>query len=109
MDIKKRDIARAFNPFLVAKSDKLKKLIEEVQQQIEGYEAYYQTRQRARRVSDQKTHEWMIEAILCDLCLLHLDPQYDAVLVAEEDKETAVRVMKEVFREHTGITPEVTH
>ena len=60
-------------------SDKLKKLIEEVQQQIEGYEAYHQTRQRARRSSDQKTHDRMIEAILCDLCLLHLDPQYDAV------------------------------
>ena len=33
------ETARAFNPFLVAKSDKLKKLIAEVQQQIEGYEA----------------------------------------------------------------------
>ena len=73
------ETARAFNPFLVAKSDKLKKLIEEVQQQIEGYEAYFQTRQRARRAADQKTHERMIEAILCDLCLLYLDPQYDAV------------------------------
>ena len=73
------ETARAFNPFLVAKSDKLKKLIEEVQQQIEGYEAYHQTRQRARRTADQQTHERMIEAIVCDLCLLHLDPQYDAV------------------------------
>ncbi|MDA0319043.1 MAG: hypothetical protein O3A90_07110 [Proteobacteria bacterium] len=73
------ETARAFNPFLVAKSDKLKKLIEEVQQQIEVYEAYHQTRQRARRAADQKTHERMIEAIVCDLCLLHLDPQYDAV------------------------------
>ena len=36
-------------------------------------------------------------------------PIHDAVLVADEDKEIAVRVMKEVFREHTGITPEVTH
>ena len=36
-------------------------------------------------------------------------PIHDAVLVADEDKETVVRVMKEVFREHTGITPEVTH
>ena len=79
MDIKKRDIARAFNLFHVAKSDKLKKLIEEVQQQIDGYEAFHQTRQRARRAVDQKIHERMIEAILCDLCLLHLDPQYDAV------------------------------
>ena len=73
------ETARAFNPFLVAKSDKLKKLIEEVQQQIEGYEAFHQTRQRARRTADQQTHERMIEAIVCDLCLLHLDPQYDAV------------------------------
>lgn len=63
----------------MAKSDKLKKLIEEVQQQIEGYEAYHQTRQRTRRAADQKNHDRMIEAILCDLCLLHLDPQYDAV------------------------------
>ena len=74
------ETARAINPFLVAKSDKLKKLIEEVQQQIEGYEAYYQTWRRARRTADHKTYERMIEAILlCDLCLLHLDPQYDAV------------------------------
>lgn len=73
------ETARAFNPFLMAKSDKLKKLIEEVQQQIEGYEAYFQTRQRARRAADQKTHERMIEAIICDLCLVQLDPQFDVV------------------------------
>jgi len=36
-------------------------------------------------------------------------PIHDAVLVADEDKETAIRVMKDVFREHSGITPEVTH
>ena len=36
-------------------------------------------------------------------------PIHDAVLVADEDKETAVRVMKDVFQKHTGITPEVTH
>lgn len=36
-------------------------------------------------------------------------PIHYAVLVADEDKETTVRVMKDVFREHTGITPEVTH
>ena len=73
------ETARAFNPFLVAKSNKLKKLIAEVQQQIEGYKAYFQTRQRARRAADEKIHERMTEAILCDLCLMHLDPHYDAV------------------------------
>lgn len=36
-------------------------------------------------------------------------PIHDAVLVADEDKETAVRVMKEVLQKHTGIIPEVTH
>ena len=36
-------------------------------------------------------------------------PIHDAVLVADEDKETAVTVMKDVFKEYTGITPEVTH
>ena len=70
--LKKRNIARVFNPFLVAKSFRLKKLIAEVQQQIEGYEVYFQTRQRARRAADQKTHERMIKAITFDLCLLHI-------------------------------------
>ena len=41
--------ARAFNPFLCAKSDKLLALIAEVQTQMSGYEAYYETRKRARR------------------------------------------------------------
>ena len=45
--------ARAFNPFLCAKTDKLKALIAEVQTQLEGYEAYYTTRKRARRPADQ--------------------------------------------------------
>ena len=79
MDIKNQTHARAFNPFLRAKSDKLKKLIEEVQTQIEGYEAYYQTRKRARRTADKVTFERMIEALVCDLCLVQRDPQYHAV------------------------------
>ena len=40
--------ARAFNPFLCAKTDKLMTLIAEVQTQMSGYEAYYGTRKRAR-------------------------------------------------------------
>ena len=52
MDIKNQTQARAFNPFLKAKNTKLKKLIEEVQIQIDGYEHYYKTRKRARRAVD---------------------------------------------------------
>ena len=47
--------ARAFNPFLCAKTDNLKALITEVQVQMSGYEAYYQTRKRARKPADQIT------------------------------------------------------
>ena len=47
--------ARAFNPFLCAKTGKLMALIAEVQTQMSGYEAYYGTRKRARRPADQVT------------------------------------------------------
>ena len=70
MDIKNQTKTRAFNPFLRAKSDKLKNLIEDVQTQIEGYEDDYKLRKRARRAADQVTFERMIEALVCDLCLV---------------------------------------
>jgi hypothetical protein len=71
--------ARAFNPFLCAKTDKLKKLITEVQTQLEGYEAYYTTRKRARRPTDQVTYDRTVEAILCDLCAVELEPDNDSI------------------------------
>jgi hypothetical protein len=71
--------ARAFNPFLCAKTDKLKALIAEVQTQLEGYEAYYTTRKRARRPADQVTYDRTVEAILCDLCAVELEPDNDSI------------------------------
>ena len=65
--------ARAFNPFLCAKTDKLLELIAEVQTQMSGYEAFHQTRKRARRANDQVTFERTVEAILCDLCAVILE------------------------------------
>lgn len=78
-DILSPEKARAFNPFLCAITDKLKALIVEVQKQVSGYEAYCQTRQRARRVDDQITYERTIEAILCDLCAVTLEPQHNSL------------------------------
>ena len=66
--------ARAFNPFLRAKADNLLQLIAEVQTQLEGYETFHQTRKRARRAADQVTFERTVEAILCDLCAVVLEP-----------------------------------
>ena len=71
--------ARAFNPFLCAKTDKLMALIAEVQVQMSGYEAYYETRKRARRPADQATYDRTVEAILCDLCAVEFEPNNDSI------------------------------
>ena len=71
--------ARAFNPFLCAATDNLKALITEVQAQMSGYEAYYQTRKRARKPADQANYDRTTEAILCDLCAVELGPNNDSI------------------------------
>ena len=78
-DIFCKDKARAFNPFLCASSDKLKTLIREVQTQLEGYEAFHKSRKRARRAVDQITYERTLEAILCDLCAVALEPEHNSL------------------------------
>ena len=71
--------ARAFNPSLRAGTNKMKDLIGEVQKQVEGYEHYYKLRTRARRAVDQATFERVLEAIICDLCVCILQPEFDAI------------------------------
>jgi hypothetical protein len=71
--------ARAFNPFLCAKTDKLMALIAEVQVQMSGYEFFNQTRKRARRPADQATYDRTVEVILCDLCAVELGPNNDSI------------------------------
>ena len=78
-DIFSPDKARAFNPFLCAKTDKLMALIAEVQTQLDGYEFFHQTRKRARRPADQVTYDRTVEAILCDLCTVELEPHKDSI------------------------------
>ena len=71
--------ARAFNPFLCARTDKLMALITEVQVQMSGYEAFHETRKRARRPADQVTYDRTVEAILCDLCAVELGVDNDSI------------------------------
>ena len=71
--------ARAFNPFLCARTDNLMALIAEVQVQMSEYEFFHQTRKRARRPADQVTYERIVEAILCDLCGVELEPNNDSI------------------------------
>ena len=78
--------ARAFNPFLCAKTDKLMALIAEVQTQMSGYEAYYETRKRARRPADQVTYDRTVEALLCDLCAVELGPNNDSIYLPLSNK-----------------------
>ena len=35
-------------------------------------------------------------------------PVHDAVIVMEEYEQTTITIMKKVFRDHTGITPQIT-
>jgi hypothetical protein len=46
---------------------------------MSGYEAYYETRKRARRPADQVTYERTVEAILCDLCAVELGHNNDSI------------------------------
>jgi hypothetical protein len=54
-------------------------LIAEVQVQMSGYEAYYETRKSARRPADQATYDRTVDAILCDLCAVELGPNNDSI------------------------------
>jgi len=79
LDNKSMNKARAFNPFLCARTDKVKALIAEVKTQLEGYEFFHQTRKRARRPADQVTYDRTIEAILCDLCAVENERNNDSI------------------------------
>ena len=79
LDNKSMNKARAFNPFLCARTDKVKALIAEVKTQLEGYEFFHQTRKRARRPADQVTYERTVEAILCDLCAVENERNNDSI------------------------------
>jgi len=78
--------ARAFNPFLRAATGKMKDLIVEVQKQVEGYEFYHNLRKRSRSVVNQATFERILEAIVCDLCVCVLQPEFDAVHLSQSNK-----------------------
>lgn len=71
--------ARSFNPHLRAKTANMKDLIADVVNQIEGYEDFYGLRKRKRKANDQATLERTVEAILCDLVLLHNDRIHDSL------------------------------
>jgi len=79
MQINHSNKARAFNPFLRAGTDKMKGLIVEVRKQVEGYEYFYKLRKRSRRAVDQATFERTLGAIVCDLCVCVLQPDFDAI------------------------------
>ena len=62
------------------------KLIVEVQKQVEGYEHFHKLRKRSRRAVDQTTFKRTLEAIVCDLCVCVLQPEFDAVHLPKSNK-----------------------
>ena len=71
---KETNKARPFNPFLCASSEKMRALLLEIQQQVEGYESHYKVRTRARKAVNQETFERILESLICDLCISVLQP-----------------------------------
>jgi hypothetical protein len=64
----------------------MKNLIADVVNQIEGYEEFYGLRKRKRKANDQATLERTVEAILCDLVLLHNDRIHDSLFLPLSNK-----------------------
>ena len=62
------------------------KLIAEVRSQIEGYETFHKRRKNNRRPADLQKFHRMIEAICCDLCLVTLSDDVDAVHLSRSNK-----------------------
>ena len=63
---------RAFYPHREPDSDATREIVEDVVAQLQGYEMYYQLRQRRRRPRDQESFEATVSAIVCDLIHRHL-------------------------------------
>ncbi|OGU22264.1 MAG: hypothetical protein A2580_07510 [Hydrogenophilales bacterium RIFOXYD1_FULL_62_11] len=58
---------RPFNPFRIAHSETAKTVVADVLNQLQNYEGRFKLRQRARRPTDQKTFERIVETAVCDL------------------------------------------
>jgi hypothetical protein len=58
---------RGFNPWRYAATEKARSIVAEAVQMVESYEHHRALRKRNRKAADQRTFEFTIEAILCDL------------------------------------------
>lgn len=59
--------ARPFDPHRQSASPAMKEVVQEVLQQMGGYEYYYGTRKRKRSATAQAVYEATVEAIVCEL------------------------------------------
>jgi len=96
--------ARAFNPFLRAKTDKSMALIAKKHPVIFPLMTSGIGMQLFRTEADILVA--VLEALRAEGIIAL--PVHDAVIVMDEHKQTTRTIMKKVFKDHTGITPEVT-
>ncbi len=78
--------ARPFDPHRRATSAAMNALVQEVLQQMDGYEIIHQTRKRKRRSADQTTYETTVEAVLCDLIHRQLEVSGGQVHVTQSNQ-----------------------
>nr|WP_319948464.1 hypothetical protein [uncultured Shimia sp.] len=78
--------ARPFNPHRRCASRAMKEVVQEVLQQLGGYEYYYDTRKRKRSAAAQASHEAMVEAVVCDLVYRELEVPGGLVHVTQSNQ-----------------------
>ena len=64
----------------------MRELLREVLQQMSGYEAYHQSRKRARTQTAQGTYEHTVEAVVCDLIHRELELAGGSVHVTQSNQ-----------------------
>lgn len=73
---------RPFDPFRTAKADRLRGIVEDVTNQIQSYEGYYDLRKRARKATDQAVFEQTIEAVVCDVAHQYIFDRSQEIFVS---------------------------
>jgi len=73
---------RPFDPFRTAKADCLRSMVEDVTNQIQDYEDYFDVRKRSRKAADQAIFEQTIEAVICDVAYQYLFDSSQEIFVS---------------------------
>ncbi len=80
-----------FNPWRVPRSDNMRAVVEDVQNQLRRYEEHDGLRRRRRKPADQATFEATVSALVCDLTHHHLTGRDGGVFITRSNQVLGTR------------------